>query len=310
MMSRDKATTTAGSDFVDLASEKRAALRIFDAEFPPVMQACGLMAEVAEFEKIRDRQEQFERRARLPRTPEKAEEYNGAIRALGSGSGSMEKAIAAGLEANGKRAKLEAEAEVCRQAANSTVLVGMRWARENYAALVEKMNTFLQARIKEAVTAAELLPADCLTADQAIRAGEKVAAAYATVDGTSQLWRSILSALRVEKSIFDQRGFGGLELLRSVEFPERITPATRKAQPPRQLIAMVADNAVPGVFTSDFAKATDARLRIKGAEHGLLVGDGPRLDTSLTMAEQSQSPLQGLVVRQSHARRTPDGVAL
>jgi hypothetical protein len=175
---------------------------------------------------------------------------------------------------------------------------------------VEKMNTFLQARIKEAVTAAELLPADCLTADQAIRAGEKVAAAYATVDGTSQLWRSILSALRVEKSIFDVRGYAGLELFRSVEFPERITPATRKAQPPRQLIAMVADNAVPGVYSTEVAKATDARLRVKGAELGLLVGEVARLDAALTMAEQSSSPLQGLAVRSSHALRTPDGVAL
>jgi hypothetical protein len=70
-----------------------------------------------------------------------------------------------------------------------------------------------------------------------------VVAAYAIVDAASQLWRLCLLALRVEKSVLKStRGeFEAFEVFRSGEFPEKISPATRKPPPPIHLLELVAE---------------------------------------------------------------------
>lgn len=289
------------SDGLDLGSLKASDLRQFERTFTPAMRTCGLTKQLAAFEKITDRHKGFEKRAKLPTDPKTLAAWDSAVLELATGKGTIERAVKAGIDSQEQRARLEAEAQVCKAAAGATVAVANAWAHSNYAELVSEMDSFFQSRLEAAVEASKLLPEGVTTADKAIREGETTASAFAIVDAATQIWHSCLLALRIEKTLFtDKRDYHQHELFRSLAYPEKITNGTRRMASPLQLVAASIDGAQPGFFTSAQARATDARLREPGAEHGLLVGSGARLDVTKRLAEQAHKEPGGVFMSTSH----------
>jgi hypothetical protein len=261
------------SDGIDLGSMKAVDMRQFVAYFVPVMRTCQLTKQLAAFEKITERQKAFEKRAKLPTDPKTLAAWDSAVLELATGKGTIEKAVQAGVASQQQRARLEAEALVCKSAASAAIGIANRWALDNYAELVSEMDAFFQVKLAAAVEAVKLLPEGVSTADLAIRDGETTASAFAIVDAATQVWNECLRALTIEKTLYtDKRDYERYELLRSLARPENVTRETRKMASPLQLVAAANDGAQPGIFTSVQARETDTRLREPGAEIGLLSG--------------------------------------